>query len=67
MIRRILTGLLVAASLAGCASNVKLNDVPVDRVRAAFHYVRTGRTVEPDGLPERAQLEGLVVSDRGQA
>ena len=43
----------------------ELNDVPVDRVRAAFHYVRTGRTVEPDGLPERAQLEGLVVSEGG--
>ncbi len=45
----------------------ELNDVPVGRVRAAFHYVRTGRTVEPDGLPDRAQLEGLVLSDRGQA
>ena len=41
----------------------ELNDVPVDRVRAAFHYVRTGRTVEPDGLPERGELERLVVSD----
>jgi peptidoglycan-associated lipoprotein len=30
MIRRILTGLLLAASLAGCASNVKLSDVPVE-------------------------------------
>jgi peptidoglycan-associated lipoprotein len=30
MIRRISTGLLLAALLAGCASNVKLNDVPVE-------------------------------------
>ena len=30
MIRRILTGLLLAASLAGCSSGVKLNDVPVE-------------------------------------
>jgi len=39
MIRRILTGLLVAASLAGCASNVKLNDVPVED--------RSGTTATP--------------------
>ena len=30
MIRRILTGLLMAAALAGCGSSVKLNDVPVE-------------------------------------
>jgi peptidoglycan-associated lipoprotein len=30
MTRRILTALLVAATLAGCGSNVKLNDVPVE-------------------------------------
>ena len=30
------------------------------RVRAAFHYVRTGRTVEPDDLPGRDELEALV-------
>jgi DNA helicase-2/ATP-dependent DNA helicase PcrA len=34
--------------------------VPVERVRAAFYYVRTGRLVEPRGLPERAELERLV-------
>jgi peptidoglycan-associated lipoprotein len=30
MTRRIITGLLVAATLAGCSSGVKLNDVPVE-------------------------------------
>lgn len=30
MIRRILMGLLMAAALAGCGSNVKLSDVPVE-------------------------------------
>lgn len=40
MIRRILTGLLLAATLAGCGSNVKLNDVPVED--------RTPATVAPD-------------------
>ena len=30
MIRRIVTALLVAAALAGCGSNVKLSDVPVE-------------------------------------
>jgi DNA helicase II / ATP-dependent DNA helicase PcrA len=37
-----------------------LAGVPVERVRAAFHYIRTGRTVEPADLPERAALEQLV-------
>jgi len=36
-----------------------LADVPVDRVRAAFYYVRSGRLEEPP-LPDRAMLEGLV-------
>ena len=29
----------------------ELRGVPLEKVRAAFHYVRTGRTVEPDDLP----------------
>jgi DNA helicase-2/ATP-dependent DNA helicase PcrA len=35
--------------------------VPVEKVRAAFYYVRTGDVVEPEGLPDREQLEKLVV------
>jgi DNA helicase-2/ATP-dependent DNA helicase PcrA len=42
----------------------ELQGVPPDRVRAAFHYVRTGQTVFPDGLPGRDVLEALVA---GQA
>lgn len=38
----------------------ELKGVPVDRVRAAFHYVRTGRTVEPADLPCREELEALL-------
>ena len=38
----------------------ELTGVPVDRVRAAFYYVRTGEVVEPDGLPGRDELERLV-------
>jgi DNA helicase-2/ATP-dependent DNA helicase PcrA len=38
----------------------ELHDVPIDKVRAAFYYVRTGSVVEPDGLPGRAELEKLV-------
>ncbi|TPG34706.1 ATP-dependent helicase [Mycolicibacterium hodleri] len=34
--------------------------VPPDSVRAAFHYVRSGRTVEPDGLPDAAALARLL-------
>ena len=40
MIRRILMGLLLASSLVGCGSSVKLNDVPVED--------RHGTTVAPD-------------------
>ncbi len=38
----------------------EINQVPLDRVRAAFHYVRSARTVEPEGLSDRAELERLV-------
>ena len=34
--------------------------VPLDRVRAAFYYVRSGHLVEPDDLPDRDALERLV-------
>jgi peptidoglycan-associated lipoprotein len=42
MSRRILSSLLLASLLAGCASGVKLNDVPVED--------RTGRPVAPGGV-----------------
>ena len=38
----------------------ELMGVPVDRVRAAFHYVRTGDTVEPESLLDRAELARLL-------
>ena len=34
--------------------------VPVERVRAAFYYVRTGDLVEPPALVTRPELEALV-------
>lgn len=34
-----------------------LTGVPVEAVRAAFYYVRTGDLVEPQDLPDRAALE----------
>jgi DNA helicase II / ATP-dependent DNA helicase PcrA len=37
-----------------------LMGVPVERVRAAFYYVRTSEIVEPGDLPGREELEGLV-------
>jgi DNA helicase-2/ATP-dependent DNA helicase PcrA len=37
-----------------------LHDVPLDRVRAAFYYVRTGEVVEPGDLPDRAALEEIL-------
>ena len=38
----------------------ELVGVPLERVRAAFHYVRTGATVEPDDLPDRQALEAML-------
>jgi DNA helicase-2/ATP-dependent DNA helicase PcrA len=37
----------------------ELHGVPLERVRAGFYYVRTGRLVVPDGLVGRAELEAL--------
>jgi DNA helicase-2/ATP-dependent DNA helicase PcrA len=34
-------------------------EIPLDRVSAAFLYVRTGELVRPRGLPGRAELEAL--------
>ncbi|MCZ4497777.1 MAG: ATP-dependent helicase [Marmoricola sp.] len=39
-----------------------LVDVPVEQVRAAFHYVRTGETVEPAGLGGRSELEAVLAA-----
>ncbi|MGE2725610.1 ATP-dependent helicase [Mycolicibacterium pulveris] len=40
----------------------QLHGCPVDSVRAAFHYVRTGATVAPDPLPDAEQLAALLES-----
>ncbi|MGW0021092.1 ATP-dependent helicase [Rhodococcus sp. NPDC003382] len=37
-------------------------ELPLDRVRAAFHYVRTGRTVAPADLPGAGEIEQLIRS-----
>jgi DNA helicase-2/ATP-dependent DNA helicase PcrA len=38
----------------------ELSGVPLDRVRAAFHYVRPGVTIEPPDLPDREGLARLL-------
>jgi len=43
----------------------ELAGVPVERVRAAFYYVRTADLVEPSRLETRAELEALVGSPTG--
>ncbi len=40
-----------------------LRGMPVVSVRAAFHYVRSGRTVVPESLPEAADLAALLTMD----
>jgi DNA helicase-2/ATP-dependent DNA helicase PcrA len=41
-----------------------LRDVPVDSVRAAFHYVRSGQIVVPDSLPGYEELAALLNVDK---
>ncbi|MBT0565637.1 ATP-dependent DNA helicase [Williamsia sp. CHRR-6] len=38
----------------------ELSGLPLEKVRAAFHYVRDGATVEPSPLPGRDQLARLL-------
>ncbi len=38
----------------------ELSGVPLEQVRAAFYFVRSGRVVEPGDLPGREDLERLV-------
>jgi DNA helicase-2/ATP-dependent DNA helicase PcrA len=38
----------------------QLHNCPIEEVRAAFHYVRSGRTVAPDTLPGADDLEALL-------
>ncbi|UXA15041.1 ATP-dependent helicase [Mycobacterium sp. SMC-8] len=43
----------------------RLHDCPLSSVRAAFHYVRSGRTVIPDHLPDEDELIALL-TDRSR-
>ncbi len=38
----------------------ELHGVPLERVRAAFYYVRTGEVVEPEDLADRQALEAML-------
>jgi DNA helicase-2/ATP-dependent DNA helicase PcrA len=40
----------------------ELTGVPIDKVGAAFYYVRTGDIVRPDDLPRRDELLALLSS-----
>ncbi|GAA1480057.1 ATP-dependent DNA helicase AdnB [Gordonia sinesedis] len=42
----------------------QLAGVPVDRVGAAFHYVRSGYTLAPDDLPDTDALAALLRNER---
>jgi DNA helicase-2/ATP-dependent DNA helicase PcrA len=41
----------------------ELLGVPLEQVRAVFHYVRTAETVEPDDLADRQGLEQILLAD----
>lgn len=42
----------------------ELVQVPLDQVRAAFHYVRTGETVEPTGLVGRSEISAILATQK---
>jgi DNA helicase-2/ATP-dependent DNA helicase PcrA len=44
----------------------ELSGAPLEQVRAAFYYVRTGDLVEPPGLEARGDLERLLRGDGQQ-
>ena len=58
---RYLSPPLFPVRLRDLPCRLTLHDVPLERVRAAFYYVRSGRLVEPPDLPDRAALEQLLV------
>lgn len=37
--------------------------MPLESVKAAFLYVRSGEVIHPDELPDRAALERLLTQD----
>lgn len=43
----------------------ELTGRPLEDVRAAFHYVRSGMTVEPDDLPDRDQVAEILAQASG--
>lgn len=43
----------------------RLHGCPAENVRAAFHYVRPGRTLMPEDLPDEDSLEALLIDDGG--
>ncbi len=42
------------------ASEPHSQRIPLSKVRAAFHYVRSGRTIAPDDLPDEIALAALI-------
>jgi len=43
----------------------ELHEVPLERVRAAFYFVRTGEVVEPPDLPDRQAIEAILSASAG--
>ena len=41
----------------------ELRGIPLDRIRAAFYYVRDGEVVTFDDLPGREKLEKLLAQN----
>ncbi|WIY78705.1 ATP-dependent DNA helicase [Streptomyces anulatus] len=41
----------------------ELHDLPLEEVTATFLYVRSGETVQPRGLPGRAELERILLDE----
>ena len=43
----------------------EVHGVPLEKVRAVFHFVRDGATVEPQALEDRAALEAVLIGAAG--
>ncbi|MGL4306926.1 MAG: ATP-dependent helicase [Mycobacteriaceae bacterium] len=51
-----------AELMARSSGKMSMSSDSLEKVRAAFHYVRSGRTIAPNDLPDHEQLQNLIES-----
>ena len=67
MNKRVFLAFALAAALAGCASGVKLDDVPVEDKQGSAITADSGRTTAPGGQADQGSKVTRVDADKGPA